>query len=475
MVVIWFELEAIFLDLDKRKNIYAIVDIETTGGKYNEEGITEIAIYKHDGEKIIDQFISLINPKRSIQPYVVKLTGISEKMLRNAPKFFEVAKRIVEITEGCILVAHNAKFDYRILKLEFERLGFKYSRKSICTVELSKKLIPDLKSYSLGKLARSLGIPISDRHRASGDAIATTKLFELLITKDLDKEIIKASVRKEPKLQLEPKLTSIIESLTHETGIYYIHNESGDIIYIGKSKNIKSRINQHFIGQNPKSKKIQLEVSAVSYEKTGSELLALLKESSEIKHHKPKFNRALRRTIFTHGLFTNTDSNGYLNLKIEKVTGDKKPITTFANIQSAKSFINKIVEKYNLCQKLCGLYNSKKSCFKYTIKDCNGACVGEEDVSEYNSKVNSVLDHYNYDLKSMLIIDKGRTIDERSVIWIQKGILKGYGYFDLNYQISNVDVLSNLITPLNHNKDSQHILQGYIRRNKRLKLIPLND
>ncbi|MGB2483850.1 MAG: GIY-YIG nuclease family protein, partial [Flavobacteriaceae bacterium] len=245
--------------------------------------------------------------------------------------------------------------------------------------------------------------------------------------------------------------------------------------YIGKSKNIKSRINQHFVGQNPKSKKIQLEVSAVSYEKTGSELLALLKESSEIKHHKPKFNRALRRTIFTHGLFTNTDSNGYLNLKIEKVTGDKKPITTFANIQSAKSFINKIVEKYNLCQKLCGLYNSKKSCFKYTIKDCNGACVGEEDVSEYNSKVNSVLDHYNYDLKSMLIIDKGRTIDERSVIWIQKGIIKGYGYFDLNYQISNVDVLSNLITPLNHNKDSQHILQGYIRRNKRLKLIPLND
>ena len=124
---------------------------------------------------------------------------------------------------------------------------------------------------------------------------------------------------------------------------------------------------------------------------------------------------------------------------------------------------------------MCGLYNSKKSCFKYTIKDCSGACVGEEDVSEYNSKVNSVLDHYNYDLKSMLIIDKGRTIDERSVIWIQKGILKGYGYFDLNYQISNVDVLSNLITPLNHNKDSQHILQGYIRRNKRLKLIPLND
>ena len=396
-------------------------------------------------------------------------------MLINAPKFYEVAKRIVQITENCILVAHNAKFDYRILKLEFERLGFKFERKSICTVELSKKLIPNLKSYSLGKLVKSLGIPISDRHRASGDAKATIKLFELLIAKDLDKEIIKASVRNEPKLQLEPKLTSIIESLTTETGIYYMHNDSGDIIYIGKSKNIKSRINQHFVGQNPKSKKIQLETSTVSYETTGSELLALLKESAEIKHHKPKFNRALRRTIFTHGLFTFIDSNGYINLKIEKVKGEKKPVSTFGNIQSAKSFMNKIVEKHKLCQKLCGLYKSKNSCFKYTIKECDGACIGIEQVDDYNLKVEKILEHYNYNSKSFLIIDKGRMINERSVIWIQKGILKGYCYFDLNYQITNIDVLSNLITPLDHNKDSQHIFNSYIRRNKRLKLITLND
>ncbi len=204
----------------KRLKIYAILDIETTGGKYNEEGITEIAIYKHNGKTIIDQFISLVNPKRPIQPYVVNLTRISNKMLRNAPKFFEVAKRIVEITEGCVLVAHNAKFDYRILKLEFGRLGFKFERENLCTVELSKKLIPDLPSYSLGKLVRSLGIPMSDRHRASGDAMATTKLFELLLNKDLEKRIIKASVRLEPKRQLEPKLVAIIQSLIAATGIY---------------------------------------------------------------------------------------------------------------------------------------------------------------------------------------------------------------------------------------------------------------
>ena len=455
--------------------IYAIVDIETTGGKYNEEGITEIAIYKHDGKRVVDQFISLINPKRPIQPYVVNLTGISNKMLRSAPKFFEVAKRIVEITKDCVLVAHNAKFDYRILSLEFERLGFKFERKNLCTVELSKQLIPDLPSYSLGKLVRALGIPMSDRHRASGDAMATTKLFELLLNKDLDKQIVKASIRMEPKRQLEPKLIAIINSLSSVTGVYYMHNEAGDIIYIGKSKNIKSRINQHFAGQNSKSKKIQLEVSAVTYEETGSELLALLKESAEIKHHKPKFNRALRRTIFTHGLFSFKDENGYINLKIQKIKGNQKTITTFANIQSGKSFMNKIVEKHNLCQKLCGLYKTKSSCFSHTIKECEGACIGKELVEDYNIKVNKIIKYYSFKANSFLVIDKGRQLDERSAVWVEKGVLRGFAYFNLNFQISNIDVLSSLITPLEHNKDAQHILQSYMRRHKRLKVIALED
>ena len=396
-------------------------------------------------------------------------------MLRSAPKFFEVAKRIIEITKDCVLVAHNAKFDYRILSLEFERLGFKFERKNLCTVELSKQLIPDLPSYSLGKLVRALGIPMSDRHRASGDAMATTKLFELLLNKDLDKQIVKASIRMEPKRQLEPKLIAIINSLSSVTGVYYMHNEAGDIIYIGKSKNIKSRINQHFAGQNSKSKKIQFEVSAVTYEETGSELLALLKESAEIKHHKPKFNRALRRTIFTHGLFSFKDENGYINLKIQKIKGNQKPITTFANIQSGKSFMNKIVEKHNLCQKLCGLYKTKSSCFSHIIKECEGACIGKELVEDYNIKVNKIIKYYSFKAKSFLVIDKGRQLDERSAVWVEKGILRGFAYFNLNFQISNIDVLSSLITPLEHNKDAQHILQSYMRRHKRLKVIALED
>lgn len=469
------ESEIIQFNLSNKPFLYAILDIETTGGKYNEEGITEIAIYKYDGHQIVDQFISLINPEREIQPFVVNLTGINSAMLRNAPKFYEVAKRIVEITEDCILVAHNAQFDYRILVTEFKRLGFDFVKETLCTVELAKNLIPNQASYSLGKLVRSLGIPVTDRHRASGDAIATVKLFKMLLDKDSSKKIIQESIRLSPKLQLEPRHIDIIEQLPTATGVYYIHRSDGEIIYIGKSNNIKKRINQHFTNSNQKSKKIQLHAAAVTYEATGSELVALLKESEEIKRNKPIYNRALRRTIFTHALYSFVDEKNYVNFKIDKVDGRKKPITTFSNRDSAKSFILKAIEDYQLCQKLTGIYKTKSSCFKYDIKECNGACIGKESFEDYNKRAEDLIKKNSYKNKNMVIIDKGRDIDERSAIYIENGVFKGIGFFNLNYQINNIDVLESFITPMENNRDTQHIIQSYIRRNKRLKVIQLNS
>ena len=396
-------------------------------------------------------------------------------MLRSAPKFYEVAKRIVEITEDCILVAHNAQFDYRILKTEFRRLGFDFERENLCTVELSKQLIPDLPSYSLGKLVRSLGIPVSDRHRAAGDATATVKLFKMLLDKDVEKTIIKAAIRLDPKHQMEPKLTDIISKLPSVTGVYYVHQADGEIVYIGKSKNIKSRINQHFTGQTPKSKKIQLAVAAVTYDETGSELVALLKESEEIKRNKPKFNRALRRTVFTHGLFSFRDSEGYINLKVEKIKGNQKPITTFSNHDSGKSFMNKIVEQNQLCQKLCGLYKTANSCFGYDIKSCAGACISEEPVETYNKRVLNLIESHTFKDQNMIIIDYGREVDERSAILVENGVFRGYAYFNLNFQIHTTAVLKSILTPMEHNKDAQHIIQSFMRRHKRLKIIKLED
>jgi len=453
--------------------LYAILDIETTGGKYNEEGITEIAIYKFDGHEVVDQVISLVNPERPIQPFVVGLTGINNDMLRNAPKFYEIAKRILEITQDCILVAHNAKFDYRILRTEFRRLGYEYERETLCSVELSKKLLPGHASYSLGKLTKALGIPISSRHRADGDAIATVKLFKLLLQKDVDKEIIKANIKTKPKSSLDTKLIRIVEELPSSTGVYYMHDDDGEIIYVGKSKNIRKRLNQHFTSESVKSREMQNEVYAVTYEATGNELVALLKENQEIKKLKPKYNRALKRSVFNYGLYQTYDDNGYLKLYYSKNQTKKTPITTFTNKNQARSFMDRIIEEFGLCLNLTSISNSDSACFNYSIKKCFGACVSEESVEVYNKRIQAIIDKYSFSNQNMIVVDRGRETSEKSALLIENGVFMGVGYFDLNHQISHPDIIRSIITPMENDRDAQHIIQSYMRRNKRLKIVKL--
>ena len=401
---------------------------------------------------------------------MVKLTGINNAMLRSAPKFYEVAKRIIEITQDCIIVAHNASFDFRILRTEFRRLGYNFEAKTLCTVELAKVLIPDQPSYSLGKLVRALGIPMADRHRASGDALATVKLFKMLLDKDVEKVIVKELVKTEVIKGIAPKLLDIIESLPSKTGVYYIYNQTGDIIYIGKSRNIKKRINQHFTGTSTKSKKIQATVFSVTYDETGSELIALLKESEDIKINKPILNRAQRKSIFEWALYHEMDSNGYINLKLQKADGRKKEITSFTTLQEGKNTLFRITSQFNLCQKLTGLYETKAECFQYKIKECDGACIGKISPEEYNSRVQEFINSYSFENQNMVLIDRGRTINERSAVLIENGIYKGYAFYDLNYQINTIDILRTIIIPMQNNRDTRNIIQSHIRKSKSLKI-----
>ncbi|SDG61687.1 exonuclease domain-containing protein [Psychroflexus sediminis] len=452
--------------------MYAILDIESTGGKYNEEGITEIAIYKFDGHEIVDQFISLVNPERKIQSFVVGLTGINNEMLHHAPKFYEVAKRIIEITEGCIIVAHNAKFDYRMLRLEFERLGYTYERKTLCTVKLSKKLLPGFESYSLGKLVKRLGIPITDRHRASGDALATVKLFKLLLEKDVDKEIISSNLKLNAISSVDQKLIRLVDELPNAVGVYYFSDSDGDIIYVGKSKDIKKRANQHFTSDAPKSREIQEHVTSIDFERTGNELLALLKENQSIKKLKPKFNSALKKSLFTHGLYAFEDEKGFINLSVSKLKSKENYITSFTNYQQGKAFMERALETYELCQKLTGLHKTEGACFNYTIKQCQGACVHEESSESYNERVRQLIDFYDYQNKNMIIQDRGRHAGEKSVVLIENGELAGAGYTELNFQIENMSILKNIINPMQNDRDSQHIIQSYLRKsNHHLKIL----
>ncbi|MBZ9778117.1 GIY-YIG nuclease family protein [Psychroflexus sp. CAK8W] len=452
--------------------MYAILDIESTGGKYNEEGITEIAIYKFDGHEVVDQFISLVNPERKIQSFVVGLTGINNEMLHHAPKFYEVAKRIIEITEGCIIVAHNAKFDYRMLRLEFDRLGYNFERKTLCTVKLSKKLLPGFESYSLGKLVKKLGIPITDRHRANGDALATVKLFKLLLEKDTDKEIISSNLKLNSISSVDQKLIRLIEDLPNAVGVYYFSDNQGEIIYVGKSNDIKKRANQHFTSDAPKSKEIQEHVTSIDFEKTGNELLALLKENQSIKKLKPKFNSALKKDLFSHGLYAFTDHNGYINLCVTKLNPKESYITSFTNFQQGKAFMERALETYALCQKLTGLHKTKGACFNYTIKQCDGACIGEETPEIYNKRVKQLIDFYDYQNKNMIIQDRGRHPGEKSVVLIENGELAGAGYTELNFQVEKISILKNVINPMENDRDTQHIIQSYLRKtHKTMKII----
>ncbi|PHN92441.1 exonuclease [Maribacter sp. 6B07] len=455
--------------------MYAILDIETTGGKFNEEGITEIAIHKFDGQKVVDKFISLVNPEKEIQPFVVKLTGINSKMLRTAPKFYEVAKRIIEITEDTVIVAHNAQFDYRILRTEFRRLGYNFERKTLCTVDLSKLLLPDAESYSLGKLVRSLGIPVSDRHRANGDALATVKLFKLLLAKDSEKIIIKDAIRKETQGELSEKQLDIVRDLPNETGVFYMHNKDGDIIHLSKTSDLKKKVNQIFTKSNQKFKKLAKETKKVTYELTGNDLVAILKEHQELLKIRPKYSTIPKKRMYSHAICITIDEHGYYKLKIEPYRECKEPLGLFNGVFSAKNYRYKITKEFGLCEKLNGISEARNNCSGYDEGTCQGACINKEDVAEYNKRVTAAITKNSIKGNKVLVIDKGREIGEQSAILLKNGSLVGLGFYDLNHQINNIHILESIITPMNGTRDANYLIESYLRKKRVLKILELND
>lgn len=440
--------------------LYAVIDVETTGLSPKTEKITEIAIYIHDGEKIIDEFSTLINPEKNIPFQITRLTGINNKMVKDAPKFYEIAKKVVEITEGKIFVGHHVSFDYNFVKSEFKSLGYDYNRKTLCTVKLARKLIPGKNSYGLGKLCKELNIQIANRHRAHGDALATTKVFELLLS--IDHQAAEKTLR-----GYNSNLSkSIINQLPEEAGVYYFYNSKQELIYVGKSKSIRDRVLSH-LSNNLTRKAIEMRdaIANVDYKITGSELVALLLESHEIKSHKPIFNRAQRRTLYNYGLYKFKDDHGYLQLKILKLIEGSIPLTSYTSKNEAQQHLYTLVEEYQLCQKLSNLYESEGACFHYQIHQCLGACIQEEDPSKYNLRVKNAIKNYQFKKDSFYLIDQGRNEHEKSVIKVEKGKYLGFGFFPIHESDINIEELDDHITHYKDNKDVQQIIRSYLRRN----------
>lgn len=291
--------------------MYAVIDLEATGGKPSEERIIEVAIFLYDGKDIVDQFISLINPECPIPPFVQKLTGIKQRDVQGAPRFHEVAKRIVQMTEGAIFVAHNAPFDYRVLREEFARLGYSYDRPVLDTIPLAQKFIPDLPAYGLATLCEELGITNAKRHRADGDARATVKLLEILLEKDREK-YIEGVYLKQPAATGRHPFSKQIEPLVKTTGVYYLFNEEGEVIYLGKSDQLRVRIDRHFLSTNDKALALQAEVRSLRVEETGSLLLAEIMEHLALKKLRPKYNSPKDKYNLRMGLFLVPGDRGAL-------------------------------------------------------------------------------------------------------------------------------------------------------------------
>lgn len=454
--------------------MYAIVDIETTGGSAQFEKITEIAIYQHNGDEITGEFISLINPERNIPYFITNLTGITNEMVEDAPRFFEIARKIIEMTEGRTFVAHNARFDYSFIRQEYKSLGFNFKRSILDTVALSRKLLPGHASYSLGNICKDLNININGRHRAGGDAQATARLLEILIAKDTELNERATLLLKNARVsKLNPKLDlAKIETIPEEPGIYYFYNEKGDLIYIGKSRNLQQRISTH-LSNNTTNRAMEMRdiIADIDWEITGSELIALLKESYEIKRNKPVYNRAQRRTSFQWGIFSNYDNNGYLNYRYAPVNDDEIPVSVFTSKDKAKAKLNSFIETFGLCQKLTGLYETEGPCFHYHVGLCKGACIGKESTEEYNLRAIKAMEEFSFTRRNFFIIDKGRDIEERCAVKIINGKFTGWGYFNINDMGFGLSAVHECITPSADNRDIQVILKSYLKSNKVEKII----
>ncbi len=445
--------------------MYAIVDIETTGGYAEKHRITEVAIYLHDGIRVTDSFRTLINPERNIPYYITGLTGITTDMVMSAPSFKEVADDIFKRLEGKVFVAHNAHFDYSFLKKEFEEVGINWQSKKLCTVRLSRKIIPGLRSYSLGSLSESLGIEIVNRHRAGGDAEATAKIFDQLLRRDHDRYILKVLKRNSGETILPPNLPKEeFDRLPFLAGVYYFHNAHGHVIYVGKAINIKKRITGHFSGDGREwsRSKIRNEIHHISYELTGNELIALILESQEIRRLWPKYNLAQKFRLEEWGIFDYEDRNGYRRFSVNLVSRGSRPLKKFNSKGNAWNFLWEKVRTFDLCPKLSGLQLAKGLCFEYQTGKCHGACTGAEPAAAYNARVEKAIESFKVPGGSVAIIGKGRNIEEQSLVLVERGNYVGYGFFDRQSSISDFESAKFLVKRSPETPTVQSLINGYV-------------
>ena len=454
--------------------MYAIVDIETTGGYAAANGITEISIKIFDGEKVIEQFDSLVNPGKVIPKYIQAFTGITNEMVDEAPAFEEIAEKVFTILHGNIFVAHNVNFDYSFIKSHLDFYGYSFTAKKLCTVRLARQIFPGFPSYSLGNLCHSLGIELADRHRAGGDAAATVTLFKKLLDGDEKGAIETALNRNSKEAVLPPNVPKAhFDALPKTPGIYYFHDQKGKVIYVGKAKNIRSRVNSHFTNNSDGRQKQNFvrNAYAISFQQTATELMASILESTEIKRLWPPFNVSQKKPEEVFGIFVYEDQNGYMRLAIEKKRKNNTPLCTFHYKVDGHGVLRKLMKEFSLCPKLCFMQTSTDACVGVTEEYCNGACEKKEIASLYNERVLEAIASLTK-RPSYVVLDTGLTDDEVSCIMVVQGAFFGMGYLPKNFDTITQKAIQDYITPYKDNSTIRMLLSSFANANpERIKML----
>ena len=445
--------------MPKSKPTYTIIDVETTG---RGNKITEISIFKYDGETILDEFTTLVNPEALIPDYITALTGIDNAMVANAPTFSEIAQEILAITKDSIFVAHNVNFDYNVIRNEFKTIDIDFRRRKLCTVRLSRTLFPGFRSYSLGKLCNSMNIDLVDRHRARGDAEATVTLFQKLLAHEKSDVAIASFLKKTSKeATLPPHLEShVFNNIPNAPGIYYFKNKKGKIIYVGKAINLKKRVLGHFYDKKEKELNLCRETADIDFELSGSDLVARLMEDAAIKHHYPIYNQAAKRVPKPYAVFTFEDRQGLIHLAFNTLKATPNPLQVFHSIRDCRLYLEYICEQFDLCPKYCHLQESVWTCSHFKLNNCKGVCRGDETIISYNERVALAVNYITNSNQNVILKEKGRHINEEAFIMIRNGIYCGYGFVDNSAQITNTDDLEPYLIPQKESAEIRGILRG---------------
>jgi DNA polymerase-3 subunit epsilon len=445
--------------------MYAIVDIETTGGYAAAYGITEIAVYIHDGKRVVKHFETLINPQQSIPKYITALTGIDNAMVTTAPAFDEIAATLYELLNEEIFVAHNVNFDYSFIKHHLKAAGFELTAKKLCTVRLGRKVFPGLPSYSLGNLCRSLQLPIENRHRAGGDAKATVLLFEHYLANGADTHIEQMLKKSSGEQWLPMQLTKAdILQLPSGPGVYYFHDVKGKIIYVGKAVNVKKRVSSHFTHNDADRKRQNFlrTICKITFKECATELEAIVLESTEIKRLWPKYNYSQKQPAQKFALYMFEDNRGYMRLAIDKRKKNLAQLYSFNLLHEGLVMLKKLIEEFELHEKLCFIDKTPFSENEY--KEL-------ESVISYNEKIKNAIQALEEKLPTFAVMDKGIKAAEKLCLLIERGSFWGMGYLPSSMQVNNIAELKDLLVPYADNDTIRNSIYSFVTANPEKKIL----